>query len=83
MSKPIPMDERDFQGIIDDEDDLIDLFRGIPEKTIGFAFTGRPYPFAVHVMRDKRNGRATVRELPYDVLRTIESRRTGEAGEAS
>lgn len=55
--------ENDYERVLDGEDDLIKLFREIPEKQIGFVFTGRPFPFMVHVVR--QGGRATVREMDY------------------
>lgn len=59
--------EFDYEKYVDDEDDLIEIFKAIPESNIAFSFTGRPYPFCVHVLRQK--GRATVRELSNDVLK--------------
>jgi hypothetical protein len=55
--------DNDFERIIDSEDELIALFRELPEKNIGFAFTGKKYPILVHVIR--HGDKATVREMEY------------------
>ena len=59
--------DNDFERILDSEDDLIKLLRELPERSIGFAFTGRGYPICVHVIR--QGDRVTIREMDYDVLK--------------
>lgn len=44
-----------------DLEGLILVFKNFPEENIGFAFTGRPFPVWVHVIRN--SGRVTVREM--------------------
>lgn len=72
--------EFDYEVIIDDMEELCDVFKSLPEKNIAFAFTGRPFPFVVHVLR--QGGRATVREMSYDVLPIPPTGGDGEAGKA-
>jgi hypothetical protein len=62
--------EFDYERLLESQDDLCQLLREIPEKNIAFAFTGRPYPFYVHVIRKGTN--ATVREMSYEVLKRTE-----------
>ena len=61
--------EKDYERVLDTEDDLIKLFREIPERNIVFAFTGKPFPIVVHVIR--QGDKATVREESYDVLKSM------------
>jgi hypothetical protein len=55
--------DTDYERVLDTEDDLIKLFREIPERNIGFAFTGKKFPILVHVVR--QGDRATIREMNY------------------
>ena len=62
--------EFDYKVVVDGMDELIDVFRSLPERNVAFAFTGRPFPLCVHVIR--QNGRATVREMDYEILKQAE-----------
>lgn len=60
--------EFDYERVLDNDADLIKLFRELQETNIAFAFRGpkergHDYPFMVHVVRNR--GRATVREMDY------------------
>jgi hypothetical protein len=54
-------DTKEWKVELKDFDALVMLFKGLPEKNIAFAFTGKPFPIRVHVLQSK--GKATIREI--------------------